>query len=167
MKTTWMSLLCALTAQTNDRAPVWTNSVQTNYVKNWHKYRVVQGQLYDSERSYKWERFTKLYYIEPFTNGAVFQRFEKVQNRVVFKDPKRTLPTGYSISNREERGDYVVIRNYPDLHLTDEKLGFEFRAMEIGHTNFRGETVKLYDYGADHYIPVLKTNRPTKTPSAP
>src|SRR5262245_948860 len=53
-------------------ASIHAQMVATNWVKTWHKFRVVNGQVYDSEKSIKWD-VVQGEFVERIPQGDVFK----------------------------------------------------------------------------------------------
>ena len=131
-----------------------TNVVQTNYVKGWHKLRVVNGQVYDSERSVKWEKL-RGEFVGLSTNGAVFREIRR-ENRKGIRRASGQVETILET----DLGPLLIVTNFPpqDIPRSGEA---EFRGMQVGQVTKNGRAIPIYDYGTDHVVAIVSTNRPT------
>ncbi len=116
---------------------------ETNWVIATPQFREVDGQLYNTEKSVKFQ----------FFEGKI----EKVlTNSVVLQKEW----TSYDLdgSPRWHVGDRIFITNFParlDPTTGSIKSG---KAIRIGTINFEGDTLQLWDYGIQHRVMVVTTN---------
>jgi hypothetical protein len=146
MKTLSLSLLLALainSARAGDGTPYFM--------------RVVNGQLYNAERSYKWEKIeARIVLVE--SNGIVAQIYtNKIVAHVgrpapgvsygnfMFQDPKRSLVTTSKVL---VPGPYVFIRNYPIEPKPATQTMFKDFAMSTAETKEQGtQVLEVWEYG--------------------
>jgi hypothetical protein len=137
--------------------------VVTNWVAMPAHFRVVGGQLYNTELSQKWQKFDMRYSRGILTNLHLF-----VQVRTETK--KTFVRKGSKIERTIETPETVVIgealvRNFPKSEIPHDKSAeLYLMLMKTGETNFNGKATPLFDYGLDYVVPVVSTNKP-KYPS--
>jgi hypothetical protein len=153
-------------------ASAQTNTVRvftTNYVAAASNFREVDGQLYDTTRSIKWETI-RCKYKKSFGNDAVFVKIERVKIGEREPDRRRNLdnvglygssspviiPTTRAIL-RDEEGNPLLVRNVPAAMLQVDQE-YSLRLFLVGSTN----EFQLYDLGTPHMVPVV-TARTVKT----
>jgi hypothetical protein len=139
--------------------------VTTNWVTASSEFREIDGKLYNTSKSAKFQSF-KGRCVEVLTNGILFQKVTvKSHYRIRSDGANRTgnfLGQGsgpapmVKVGEETIVGESVFVRNFIGTHSGAE---VSFRAMLVGKTKIDGETFEAYDYGLPHIVPVLVTNR--------
>jgi hypothetical protein len=120
---------------------------ETNWVTAAPQFREVNGELYNTEKSIKFQLFEGK--IETVLTNAIVLQKEW---------------TSYDLdgSPRWNFGDKIFITNFPaslDPTTGSIKGG---RAMRVGTINFEGDVLQLWDYGTPHRVMVVTTNKTDK-----
>jgi len=152
-----------------------TNTVRifsTNYVEAASNFREVDGQLYNIQKSQRWENVRCKYQDQAgeLTVCRVIER-EKIGER---PPPPKTdsnsgLMQSFSMPVYIDRGIYkdvdgafILLKHFPESHLVTGQM-LAPRLLRIGETNFNGAVVAVYDCGTPHMVPVV-TSKTIKTP---
>jgi hypothetical protein len=166
-------LLLALSSVATFAQPriVSTNAVlvTTNVVTAHPAFRLVKGQLYNTELSTNFATIEGNC-VAVLTNGIVVQRMEVQQ--IYQEVPTNTLQAATGVAPpavliREERvpGKKFFIRNYPDHPLATVGDSVSARAMRDGVFSHQSEVMELWEYGKPHKVTVVSTNGvPTNFP---
>ena len=174
MKTSWiwnlligMTLVCfSAFADTNRPAPL---IITTNQITAAPNFRVVNGQLYNTEKSQLWKSMTGDC-LAVSTNGLLVQLFkiDRIYSRGSMSDNQ--APGAYSSGPhgqrlRQERKtplQQIVLVNYPEQLQPAVGQRLSFSAMRAGNTNAGDQVLECWDYGLRHVVSVITTNNPSK-----
>jgi hypothetical protein len=135
----------------------------TNWVTAVPWFREVNGRLYNTEKSDKFIAISADCE-EVLTNGVVarwiktkptYRRYSYggVREGNFLSGGTETVKTGEEIVFDKE----IFVQNYP-LQGVAEGQKLNFRAMEVGVTNYGSHTIELWDYGTPHRVTVVSTN---------
>jgi hypothetical protein len=150
-------------AQTNNGEKVQVLS--TNYLSAVDWYRDVNGQLYNTQQSALWKNLEgKCLSIS--TNGIVISILEPIYGRMD-QLPSWTEGSQYMGLNpsqqvrlgERETGKVIFLTNYPTALMPAVTKNISFRAIQTGTISQNGEVLELWDYGTQHKVPVVVTNR--------
>lgn len=145
----------------------------TNVVTAHPSFRIVNGRLYNTEKSLL---FTNLagQCVAVFSNGIVVQQMEirHVYTNVNVEPPELANALGFQpvkrlISEEIVRGKKVFIRHYPDRPLAMVGNKIIARAMRDGTFNYESEIIELWDYGEPNQVLLVKTNNITTNAPKP
>lgn len=160
---TGMALGWQVEGQTNI-API----VTTNWVTAVPYYREVNGQLYNTQKSVKFQFFSgQVERVLP--NAIVLQQVSKM--------PVHGTPESDSLSSdgnflgssggpavapitgwKTVYGPKIFITNFPDELQPATGDNESGKAMRKGTVNFNGDVLQLWDYGTPHVVAVVTTN---------
>jgi hypothetical protein len=153
MKQTVFALMLAASASAS----------QTNWLTSVSWYRDVGGQLYNTEKSVKFEAFGGMVK-QVLPNAIVLQQVYTVAGNSI------PLPDGnggnvWTIPKlKTVYGDKIFITNFPDALQPTTGSMQHGRAMRIGTVRFGGDMLQLWDYGTPHRVAVVTTNTIAKRP---
>jgi hypothetical protein len=144
--------------------------VTTNVVTAHPAFRIVKGQLYNTELSTNFATIEGQC-VAVLTNGIIVQRMELQQ--IYQEVPTNTLQAATGVAPpavlvREDRvpGKKFFIRNYPDTPMATVGDPISARAMRDGVFSYQEEAMELWEYGQPHKVAVVSTNGvPTNLPS--
>ena|SRR5436190_15068041 len=90
-------------------------------------------------------------------NGAVFQEIRH-ENRKGIRRASGQIETFLETDS----GPLFIVTNFPpqDIPRSGES---EFRGMQVGKITRNGRPIPIYDYGLDHVVPIITTNKPAQT----
>ena len=145
-------------------------TITTNRLLAASKFRDVDGQLYNTQLSAKWNAIQAPFDIlaSPWPDLILLQSFAMQGSyRVtgvrqgVLNSPGG-IPSSIDYGEQKVLGGKLFVRNFP--FVDSKKPYWQLRAMHVGATNYLGSMVDIYDCGTPHYVTVVRTNR-IKTPS--
>lgn len=121
--------------------------------------RIVNGQLYNINQSALWTTLqgdilnvsTKgvilsLYRMEPIYEAATTSR--EVDNYMGGIAGYRQVATQVYVGDKKVPYRKIILRNYPANLQPAVSQEISFRAMQIGTSDYNGETLELWDYGS-------------------
>lgn len=164
----------AASRDTNSSAPV---SLTTNWVKSVDYFRRVNGQLYNTRRSERFETLrgkiadrdadlvvlhvyqTKQKTIRYGTGGVGNTSWESAGGSL--GGPRVTGPASRT-HEYEEYDRTVAIRHAPNLAGAAEGQRAEYVAMRVGTTKYDEREIELWDCGTPNLVPVVVTNGVTR-----
>jgi hypothetical protein len=133
----------------------------TNWVRSAENFRVVNGQLYNVEKSSRFESFQGEV-VAVTTNGIILA--EQVEKTY----PERTSSVGGYVATPpgqspgktrwELNGKMMFVKHYPAKHQATVGSSHFGEAMDIGTYDWQGDIIKCYDYGLPNYAMVISTN---------
>jgi hypothetical protein len=137
-------------------------TVTTNIVTAHPAFRIVNGQLYNTELS---TNFATLegQCIAVLSNGVIAQRIE-IQT---YQDtPTNAAQVALAVAGTPGpviKAEYVpgkkfFVRNYPDQPLAEIGSPVIVRAMRDGVFSYESEIMELWDYGTPNKVAVVTTN---------
>lgn len=147
--------------------------VVTNVVTAQPSFRIVNGQLYNTEKSILFKNLAGQC-IAVFSNGIVVQQMEiqRIYTNVNVEPPELANALGFQpvkrlISEQIVPGKKIFIRHYPDRPLARIGNAITARAMRDGTFNYESETIELWDYGEPNRVFTVKTNIITTNAPSP
>lgn len=137
-------------------------TVTTNVVTAHPAFRIVNGQLYNTELSTNFATLEGRC-IAVLSNGVIAQRIEIVNYQepatnaaqvalAITGTPAPVIKTEYV------PGKKFFIRNYPDQPLAEIGSPVLVRAMRDGVFSYESEIMELWDYGTPNKVAVVTTN---------
>jgi hypothetical protein len=153
-------LFCAMASLGSETNLVYT----TNWVTASREFREVDGQLYNVDKSVKFESL-HVECLNVSSNGMLFQTYYTKVRYKLPSDP--SVRTGNFLGHsknppppaeiRTEIPDSIIlVTNGPASHVGEKS---RFRAMPIGRRQVDGQAFDTFDYGLPHIVPVITTNR--------
>ncbi len=138
-------------------------SVTTNIVTALPAFRLVNGQLYNTDLS---TNFATLegQCLKVLSNGVIIQRMEMRQTYL--EVPTNAVQVAAALagapvpllSEEYVPGKKFFIRNYPDQPLAEIGSRIVARAMRDGVFNYESEIMELWDYGTPNKVAVVTIN---------
>jgi len=143
---------------------VWAQpaTVTTNIVTAHPAFRIVNGQLYNTELSTNFATLAGRC-IAVLSNGVIAQRIE-IQT---YQEPATNAAQvalalagtpAPVIQTEYVPGKKFFIRNYPDQPLAEIGSPVLVRAMRDGIFNYESEIMELWEYGTPNQVSVVSTN---------
>jgi hypothetical protein len=164
-----LTLVCD--AQTNSQiaSPQFKTVLVTNQIEAIPTFREVDGRLYNTERSVLWTNFqgecleiaTNTIIISTFTMEPIYQAAtttEYVPTGEFSPDKPVLVATKIKVGENKVLGRKIVLQNYPANLYAAVGETISFRAMKVGTSSYKDETLELWDYGTPHIVTVIKTN---------
>lgn len=121
--------------------------------------RVVNGQLYNINQSALWTDLQgdilnistsgvilSLYRMEPIYEAVTTSR--ATHNYMGGVTGYRAVATQVEVGKEKVPYRKIILRNYPANLQPAVSQGISFRAMRIGTSDYKGETLELWDYGS-------------------
>jgi hypothetical protein len=134
----------------------------TNYVAAAPNFREVNGQLYNVDKSVKFE--TKdCYFTEQYDEGALMAEITKVVDHVGRSAIDVPGTPAYRPFYKDAPGQKFLVRNFSTTNAIVSGDTIEIRVMRVGQTNFNSEILPLYDFGKPH-VGIVVTARTVKAP---
>lgn len=136
--------------------------VTTNIVTAAPSFRIVNGQLYNTDLSTNFATLEGRC-IAVQTNGVIVQQFQVKQTTVY---PTNAAELAVALANRPVQlikeevvpGSRFFIRNFPDKPLPVVGSLITARAMRDGVYTYKTEVIELWDYGTPNRTVVVTTN---------
>lgn len=138
-------------------------SITTNVVTAHPAFRIVNGQLYNTELSTNFATITGQC-VAVLTNGVVVQRMEIQQTYQETPTNAAQLtvaiatPSAQLVKEELVPGKKFFIRNHPDQPLPAVGSPIHVRAMRDGVFTYESEIMELWDCGIPSRVLVLHTN---------
>lgn len=162
-----LNMVTCFAGETNkiEKIPV----VKTNYTQAVSWYREVNGQLYNTQRSIRFESIEAEVKVV-YGNAVLFYWTKKKpiygkthSDPLVSEGNFLGSASGQIAAAQRPIIGYetifsknILALNYPTIAASGEKV--LFRAMQVGTTNFDGKPIELWDCGTPHVVPVVTTN---------
>jgi hypothetical protein len=146
-------------------------TISTNWITAAENFREVNGQLYNTERSVLWTGFqgeclevlTNAIAISTFTIEPIYQAAtttEYVPTGEFSPDKPVLVATKVQVGEKKVPGRKIILHNYPANLYAAAGQTISFRAIKVGTSNYKGDTLELWDYGTPHVVMVVTTNYP-------
>jgi hypothetical protein len=155
--------LFSVKAQTNEYKFV----VVTNWYRGAANLRVVGDELYNIRNNPSWVNFQGDFVgmagsnavISTFTMKPVYQA--TTTSRATYNymggiSGYRDVPTTVQVGTEKQAGQTIIVKNF---NITDNSSGFYFEAINVGTTEYHGQTMELWDMGKPYIYQVVITNK--------
>jgi hypothetical protein len=129
-----------------------TPIISTNFVTANSSFREVNGQLYNINRSLRWDDVGGDV-LEVLTNGIVLQKYDRVPAAYGANEYGQRIVTAYD----KIPGLKLVVQNY-DTKNTAVGETIWVRAIQVGTIDYKGQKLELWDHGTPHIVAVVTTN---------
>lgn len=141
---------------------------KTNILVAADNFRIVSGQLYNSEASTLWQQINARV-IAVNSNSLLLQTFTLKpiyeQRWVREFHNSGNMMGGYPVNvqksvkvgDEKVNGKKVVLVNYPKYKKPADGQELGFSAMRVGTTNLSGSTLELWDYGLPNVVTQIVT----------
>lgn len=147
-------------------------TVITNVVTAHPAFRIVKGQLYNTELSTNFAT-VKGQCLAVLSNGVIVQQFEIRRTYQEFATNLAQVIAAVSgapaplIKEEYVPVKKIFVRNYPSQPLAEIGSPILARAMRDGIFNYQSELIELWDYGTPHRVVMVTTNKaPNNLPKA-